>query len=82
MKIYVFTIGYYDKDAGKTLHEEGYVAAESFSNAVARVIETCTIKEQNASYCYISAYDEFEDVLFWDSIVNPREMMKEDCQID
>lgn len=82
MKMYAFTIGYYDSDICKTINDEGYVAAESFSNAAARVIETCVKDEKSISYCYISACDEIDGVLFWDSITNPRELMEGDSKTD
>lgn len=82
MRMYAFTIGYYDSDLCKTINDEGYVAAESFSGAAARVIETCVKDEKNISYCYISACDEIDGVLFWDSITNPRELMEGDCKTD
>lgn len=82
MRMYAFTIGYYDSDLCKMINDEGYVAAESFSNAVARVIEVHATNENNLSYYYISACDEMDGVLPYDDIVNPRELMEGDCKTD
>lgn len=82
MRIYAFTIGFYDSELQKTVHDEGFVAAESFSDASKKVIDVCTNEESNLSYCYISAYEDMDcGVCFFENgMMNPREMMVEDCK--